>query len=143
MHTSAIRKPWSRRWAGSRCVLLGAVLVGAVIIGLLAMHTLNLHGTPAARTSAESVIDISAPHAQAHDGAAELSESACPHCNDSPSGLAMMCLFLVLLGFALIVPLRPWGRRLMTPVRAGPIAGAVLSAVPRAPCLEELCISRT
>lgn len=141
MQLSAIGKPGSGRWAGSRYVLLGAVLVGAVIIGLLTMHTLNLHGTAAARTSAESVIGIGQSHAQEHDGAAQHSESVCPDCSDSHAGLAMVCLFLLLFGFLLIVPRRLWGR-LAAPVRAGPIRGPVLSAPPRAPRLEVLCISR-
>lgn len=170
MDVSMIAKQGSRHRAGARFMLLSAMLVGAVIVGLLVMHTLNLHGTPAARTGDESAIvagdgqaaaaqhqretgsgkragvpavemHAGAATANSHDGAARHFDAACDECGDSHAGMAMACIFLLLFGFVLLIP-RQLRTWLWAPMRAGPIIRSVLSAPSRAPSLEVLCISR-
>ncbi|MFJ6531114.1 hypothetical protein [Microbacterium sp. NPDC091662] len=144
-----------------RGVLSGVLLVAAVILGLLGMHTLNLHGTaaadaPAAATSAAMTVSepVSAHHgtaqesapAQAHPSGSPSGTNAmsCVGCGtDAHSGMAMMCVLALLLALVLLIApgvLRGWTAMLL----CSPLLEVLAArALPRAPSLHVLCISRT
>lgn len=163
---AAVVATWSGRSSSSifRGVLSAVLLVTAIIVGLLGMHTLNLHGTPAADAPAAAAMSVgdtgaaashhtavpagAASHtaAQAHPsgGPTDTGDMSCAGCGtDEHAGMAMMCVLALLLALVLVFApgvLRAWAASAFR----SPLTGALTSrALPRAPSLHVLCISRT
>lgn len=132
--------------AGVLRLLPGLLLL---IVGLLGMHVLGLHGTPVAHAAPCAVAAGVVPHESAsHDAVAgaDLGHAAGGHSQDGAAGhlhVAMTCVFLLLLAMSGLVPPRirrswiPRTLRAVAAIRPG------ATAVPCAPSLHVLCISRT
>jgi hypothetical protein len=87
--------------------VLGAVLVAVLAGGLLGMHTLGLHGTAHGGNASDAV--HASADASSHAGAA--THSTTDHEDDGgpADGMAMACLFLLVVVGALLLLPRPSG----------------------------------
>ncbi|PKQ35402.1 MAG: hypothetical protein CVT61_06260 [Actinobacteria bacterium HGW-Actinobacteria-11] len=159
---ASVAATWSGRSSSSvfRGVLSGVLLVAAIIVGLIGMHTLNLHGTAAADAPAAAAISgghpasISGEHpasvqhgimqAPPAGSPTDTTQMSCPACGtDDHVSMAMMCVLGLLLALVLLlVPslIRGWLQPLL---QSRFLRSFRAQALPRAPSLHVLCISRT
>ncbi|WP_313408368.1 DUF6153 family protein [Aeromicrobium sp.] len=143
------RPEHAARAGGVRRLVLGGLLVAAVVVGLVAMHTLNLHGTAAAQvpaaaqTHASHADDASAVHEPVV--ASTDASGACEHCVAAGHlGMAMSCVLALLALLLVLVPPRLLPRWFHESVPTGRLRlDPVSTALPVAPSLHVLCISRT
>ncbi|WP_156759043.1 hypothetical protein [Microbacterium karelineae] len=152
----------TRRGSGPHAriqVLLPAALIAAVTAGLLAMHVLAPHVMPSGDSGAHAAV---AEHGGAHlvgaldEGVVSASPVAsvapdapmrvadmCASCGGDEAGMALACVFVLLIALLLRAPRRPFLGRAASP-SASILAWAAHRTAPfRAPARHALCVMRT
>ncbi len=122
---------WRRRH-----VVFVIVLAAVVLLGVLGMHALALHGTQGGRHGAAHASAATPSH---HTPSPDHTVQAAPAEHDE--GAVAACVLALLGGLLLAVGLR-WRVVAAEPVAPPGRAVAGRVALPRGPCLLELCISR-